>query len=199
MCTQGPETPLEIHIKARNMIDCICIADMPTVQQPVQCIMAKNYCCLLYDCENRWIVCSCTKNGKTRWWRRLMLLTRVAGSMDRRRGKLQGPGQLRDLAVVRGQVKHCTKLLHILCKCSAMQTPRHLHADLEQSAGFCGNEFCMSNEIIPTLFCLVEVSLLLLIEDYYTKFTLCDFIFCLIQSLSVSELYYSDSWTILQK
>ena len=108
-----------------------------------------------------------------------MLLTRVAGSMDRRRGKLQGPGQLRDLAVVRGQVKHCTKLLHILCKCSVMQTPRHLHADLEQSAGFCGNEFCMSNEIIPTLFCLVEVSLLLLIEDYYTKFTLCDFIFCL--------------------
>ena len=56
---------------------------------------------------------------------------------------------------------------------------RHLHADLEQSAGFCGNEFCMSNEIIPTLFCLVEVSLLLSIADYYTKFTLCDFIFCL--------------------
>ena len=108
-----------------------------------------------------------------------MLLTRVAGSMDRRRGKLQGSGQLRDLAVVRGQVKCCTKLLHILCKCSVMQTPRDLHADLEQSSGFCGNEFCMSNEIIPTLFCLVEVSLLLLIEDYYTKFTLCDFIFCL--------------------
>ena len=52
---------------------------------------------------------------------------------------------------------------------------RHPHADLEQSAGFCGNEFCMSNEIIPTLFCLVEVLLLpvIVIQDYYTKLMLC--------------------------
>ena len=67
---------------------------------------------------------------------------------------------------------------------------RHPHADVEQSAGFCGNEFCMSNEIIPTLFCLVEVSLLpvIVIQDYHTKFMLCDFIFCR-NSLLMSVTY----------
>ena len=75
---------------------------------------------------------------------------------------------------------------------------RHPHADLEQSAGFCGNEFCMSNEIIPTLFCLVEASLLPVIYKN-TKFILCDFIICRksLLTLNVSDMihiYHSDSW-----
>ena len=67
---------------------------------------------------------------------------------------------------------------------------RHLHADLEQSAGFCGNEFCMSNEIIPTLFCLVEVSLLpvIVVQDKIIIQNSCYFIFCR-NSLLMSVTY----------